>query len=124
MNKLFLASALLLSAQAFAGTSLPKTLKCDNGHLDDDRSFQVVINKNGLRLNFWESYLQAKRADLVYSGNSIAILDKKLRGHAEGDAYTNQVSALFVYDAKRKQLAVTYHAEIEAYHKAEKLNCR
>lgn len=122
MNKITLLAIILFSAQSFA--ALPKALKCDNGHLEDDRSFQVVITKAGIELRFWESVLIAKRTDLVVSGNTIAIVDKTLHGSAEGDDYAEKTSALFVYDAKTKQLVTTLHLGGFVSRSAQKLKCR
>ena len=116
-------AALLVAGPAFAQSTLPNKLDCHNGHYDDDRGFSVVVENGAVDLNFWESYLHASAGDIVVSGNTIAIVEKQLKGEAEGDFYTEKTSALLVYDAEANKMTATIYLDGHLSRTAEVLAC-
>lgn len=104
--KVLLASlALFASSQAFA--ALPETMNCDSGNMGEDSYVYVNINSRKIDMGMHESNFPLARAKSVTRGNTIAILDRTIKGSAEGDSFQTQVSALLVYDYARSVLNVT-----------------
>lgn len=98
------ALALLVSSPAL---SAPKSIVCSTGKLGNDNFQQIEIKKTGVEFQFHETFFDVKTRDLAKSGNSISILNKKVKGMAEGDAFTETVDSLLVYNPAKKTLFVS-----------------
>ena len=122
MKSLLTAFVLFASSNAFA--ALPAKLDCDSGNLGEDSYVYVNVTAATVDIGMHESNYPLARAKTVTRGNTIAVVDRTIRGSAEGDTFVVQVSALLVYDEARKVLNATFFADGYPIISNKELNCK
>jgi hypothetical protein len=122
MKALLAALTLFVSANAFA--SLPATMDCDSGNMGEDSYVYVNIGATKIDMGMHESNYPIARSKTVTRGNTIAILDRTIKGSAEGESFQVQASALLVYDYVRSVLNVTLIEDGHTLISNKELTCK
>ena len=99
-------------------------MNCDSGNMGQDSYVYVNITTNKIDMGMHETNYPIARAKTVTRGNTIAILDRTIKGSAEGDSFQVQASALLVYDYTRNVLNVTLIEDGRAIISNKELTCK
>ncbi len=107
MKLAFLLLSALITIPALATSKAP--LVCNNMVNDEiqDNFKEVSLLDGAIEFQIYENSISASARDTIRSGNTIAVINKKLKGSVEGDDYTAITNALLVLDASRKKILVT-----------------
>ncbi len=115
--------SVLFSVPALATSRAP--LVCNNmvNNEIQDNFVQVSLLNGAVDFQIYENSISASAKETIVSGNTVAVINKKLKGSVEGDDYTAVANALVVLDASRKKLLVTLILDGRALIQ-EELNCK
>ena len=115
---------MLLSASSYAQAA---DLQCSRGELGEDNYMQISVSRarnGGVEFNLHETSFSASRTDFARSGSSFAVLNKELKGFAEGDAFSAKVNALLVYSPEARTMNVTLMLDGMVVAAAEEWACK
>jgi len=114
---------LLATTSAFAHTG-SKT--CSRGELGQDNRMEVVIKPvkdDFVVFNLHESSFSVSVYDVVTGGDSLAILNKVIRGSSEGTDLTPTANALLVYNEATNTMNTTLILDGSVLANAVDLKC-
>ena len=105
MKSLVLLAILAVSAQTFATSLAP--LECSSGTMGEDNYVSVSMLNGAVEFQMHETFIAASPAETKVTGNTLVIVNKTLKGNAEGDEFTAKTNARLVYRRSRNTLKVT-----------------
>lgn len=121
MKTMIAAALLVFSANSFART-LP-AYECSNGKIGEDSYIRISTMSGDLEFQMHESFITARATVTKSSGNTISVLNRNLKGNAQGDQFTARTNALLVYNPTGNTMNVTLVLDGNAQIRAVDLNC-